>query len=65
MEVRECCHNEELERKESATQMVRDLSEAVRQLGMVRQDLGQTNRTRHDETSSQILLKIRQLLEEI
>ncbi len=60
-----CCSNEELERKESATRMIRDLADAAAQLQRVNVEVREHNRSTQDKTVRKILDKIRGLLEEM
>jgi len=60
-----CCRNEEQEKRESATQMVRDLADAVSQLQKANMEVREHNRSTQDKTVRSILDKIRSLLEEI
>jgi FtsZ-binding cell division protein ZapB len=61
-----CCQpNEEQEKRESATAMVRDLSEAVSQLQRANMEVREHNRSSQDKTVRAILDKLRSLLEEI
>lgn len=66
-ELREdcCCHNEELEKKESATRMVRDLADAAAQLQRVNVEVNEHNRSAQNKTVRKILDNIRALLEEM
>ena len=61
-----CCQqNEELEKREYATRMVRDLAGAVKALGIVREHMAESMLRERDDTVSAILDKIKELLGEV
>ncbi len=60
-----CCHNEEQEKRESATRMIRDLADAAAQLQRVNVEVREHNRSAQDKTVRVILDKIRGLLGEM